>query len=185
MISQEFTDELEALQSVYDDMEVSIVKVESEVVEVKKNVKIIEKENDSKNEMKKVKGSSASKDTKTATVEKENTAKTDKKDSKEAPKSKTTKADLIEKENVAKVVKEYSKDAPDNKETKRVSLKEWKVLNDIKKAKKKEKLLQIPNLHTTLKLFCTPRSSTASFVSTVIEIQIPLNYPLSRPAFRV
>jgi len=180
MISEEFRDELEALQSVYDDMEVTIVKVESEV-EVKKNVKIIENENV---EIKKVKKALKIKETKSVTVENENAAKIDKNDSKEVPKSKTTQTVMIEKENTAKNEDENAKKVPENKQTK-VSLKEWKVLNEIEKARKKEKLLQIPNLHTTLKLSCIPRSSSASFVSTVIEIQIPLNYPLSRPAFRV
>jgi hypothetical protein len=159
MISEEFKDELEALQSVYDDMEVTIVEVESEV-EVKKNVKIMEKENVAKNEIKKGKKAPENKKTELVTVENENAAKSDKNDSKEVPKSKTTKTVMIKKENTAKNEIESAKKTPENKETKKVSLKEWKVLNEIEKAKKKEKLLQIPNLHTTLKLSCIPRSSS-------------------------
>ena len=41
------------------------------------------------------------------------------------------------------------------------------------------------DLHATILLYCTPRSSATSFVSAEVQLSVPKLYPLIRPTFKI
>lgn len=48
-----------------------------------------------------------------------------------------------------------------------------------------DKATSIKNLYATIMLYCTPRSSSTSFVSAEIQLSVPNFYPLERPTFKI